>query len=108
MTPVQYLIGHNLWIRQDPGWNAVLETIALPLFSDRERKELMRHIDIEGRTVDWQAIHATGESYNHEQQILLRIAHACFNGGECQLAELGEMSSRGRAAAILVIGHRYR
>lgn len=108
MTPVQHLIGPNLWIRQDPSWSAVMETLALPLFSDRERHLLMTFIDIDGRQVDWEGIHRTARDFSHEQRILLRIAHALFNGGDCQLSELGEMSNRGRAAAILVIGQRYR
>lgn len=107
MTTVQYLIGPNLWVKQDPAWQAVLQAVSLPLFSDKNRLELMASIDLDRRQVDWDTIHRTAEHFTHEQQIMLRIAHALFNGGSCQLSELGELSSRERSAAILLIGQRY-
>ncbi|MBX5466188.1 MAG: hypothetical protein K6U14_01665 [Firmicutes bacterium] len=107
MARVQHLIGRHLWVKRDPAWNAVMETIALPLFSDPERDALLQWIDLERRQIDWDAIHRTAEQFSEEQRILLRIAHALFNEGPCQLWELGRMSSRGRSAAMMIIGLRY-
>ncbi|MCL6564207.1 MAG: hypothetical protein K6U87_14495 [Firmicutes bacterium] len=104
---IQHLIGPHLWVKRDPSWNAVMETVALPLFTDEERQALLRWIDLDRRTIDWEAIHREGARLTEEQRILLRIAHALFNGGPCQLSELGKMSSRGRSAAMMIIGQRY-
>ncbi len=108
MHMTQQIIGPHIWVKQCPEWNAVVETIALPLFTDDQRHRLTRYIDLGQRQVDWGGIHAEAKRFPREQQTLLRIAHALFNGGECQLAELGDLSSGGRSAAILLIGQRYR
>lgn len=108
MTTVQYLIGPHLWIKRSPAWNAVMEAVALPLFRDQERSLIMQWIDLDARTIDWDAIHETARAFRPEPRILLRVAHALFNGGDCQLSEISELSSAGRSAVILLIGQRYR
>ncbi len=108
MTTFQYLIGPHLWIKRSPEWNAVMEAVALPLFRDHERSQIMQWIDLESRTINWDAIHQAARQFGPESRIVLRIAHALFNGGDCQLAEIGELSSAGRSAVILLIGQRYR
>ncbi len=108
MHMTQQIIGRHLWVKQSPDWNALVETVALPLFTDDQRESLTPFIDLSHRVVDWGGIHATAKQFPREQQVLLRIAHALFNGGDCQLAELGDLSSAGRSAAILLIGQRYR
>ncbi len=108
MTTFQYLIGRHLWIKQSPEWNAVMEAVSLPLFRDHERQTVMQWIDLDTRQIDWNQIHRAAERFEPESRILLHIAHALFNGGDCQLAEIGELSSAGRSAAILLIGQRYR
>lgn len=108
MHMAQQLIGSHIWVKQSPEWSAVIDTIALPLFNDQQRRALTPYVDLDQRFVDWGAIHQTARSFPREQQTLLRIAHALYNGGDCQLSELGELSSAGRSAAILLIGQRYR
>lgn len=108
MTFVQQLIGPHMWVKRTPKWSAVLDTIALPLFRDHQRDDIMQWIDLEERTIDWPHIHDVAVSFGREQIILLRIAHALYNGGDCQLSELAQLSSAGRSAAILLIGQRYR
>lgn len=108
MHMTQQIIGPHIWVKQSPEWHALVETIALPLFTDQQRESLTPYVDLAQRTVDWGSIHTTAKQFPREQQILLRIAHALFNGGDCQLAELGDLSSGGRSAAILLIGQRYR
>lgn len=108
MTTFQYLIGSHLWIKRCPEWNAVMEAIALPLFRDHERQTVMQWINLETQEIDWNQIHQAAEEFEPESRILLHIAHALFSGGECQLSEIGELSSAGRSAAILLIGQRYR
>lgn len=104
----QQLIGRHLWVKRSPKWSAVLDTLALPLFRDQQRECLISHIDLDRRAIDWDAIHYVAESYSHESRTLLRIAHALYNGGDCQLSELEGLSSAGRSAAILLIAQRYR
>lgn len=108
MHMAQQLIGPHLWVKQSPEWSAVIDTIALPLFTDQQRHALTPFVDLDQRVVDWGAIHRIARNFPREQQTLLRIAHALHNGGDCQLSELGELSSAGRSAAILLIGQRYR
>lgn len=108
MTTFQYVIGRHLWVKQSRPWNAVLGTVALPMFRDEDRDELMEHIDLDRKVIDWGAIHQLAQTFSHEQRTLLRIAHALFNGGDCQLSELDTLSNAGRSAAILLIGQRYR
>lgn len=108
MTTYQYLIGRNLWVRSDPRWNAAIEMFALPLFSDRERAAIMAAVDFEHRHIDWEAIFAAAESWARPKQILLHIAHALFEDGDCQLAVLGQLDTAERAAALMVIAERYR
>ncbi|MCY0878770.1 MAG: hypothetical protein OWU84_07515 [Firmicutes bacterium] len=104
----QQLIGPHIWVKRSPEWSAVLDTLALPLFRDHERDALIPYIDLEHRVIDWDAIHRCAQGFSKESRILLRIAHALYNGGDCQLSELGELSSAGRSAAILLIAQRYR
>lgn len=85
-----------------------MEAVALPLFRDHERQTVMQWIDLDRQQINWEQIHRAAEGFEPESRILLHIAHALFNGGECQLAELAELSSGGRSAAILLIGQRYR
>lgn len=108
MTTYQSLIGSHIWVKQTPEWRAVLETLSLPMFQDNQRAHLMEYVDLDARNVDWDGIHHEAESYSPEARTLLRIAHALYNGGDCQLSELGDLSSGGRSAAILLIGQRYR
>jgi hypothetical protein len=108
MHMAQQIIGPHIWVKQAPAWNAVVDTLALPLFSDEQRARLTPFVDLSHRQVDWGGIHGVAKEFPREQQTLLRIAHALFNGGDCQLAELGDLSSGGRSAAILLIGQRYR
>ncbi len=108
MHMAQQIIGPHLWVKRAPEWNALVETLALPLFTDEQRHHLTPFVDLSKRQVDWGGIHETSQQFPREQQTLLRIAHALFNGGDCQLAELGDLSSGGRSAAILLIGQRYR
>ncbi len=108
MHMTQQLIGPHIWVKRSPEWNALIETVALPLFSDEQRETLALHIDLERRQVDWAGIQGLAHRFSREQQTLLRIAHALFNGGDCQLSELGELPSAWRSAAILLIGQRYR
>ncbi|PSR21629.1 MAG: hypothetical protein C7B45_09940 [Sulfobacillus acidophilus] len=104
----QQLIGRHFWVKRSPEWSAVLDTLALPLFHDDERNLLVEHVDLDRRTIDWSAIHHQAESFSQEARTLLRIAHALYNGGDCQLSELEGLSSAGRSAAILLIAQRYR
>lgn len=108
MHMTQQIIGRHLWVKQSPEWNAVIETVALPLFTDEQRRILTPFIDLSERRVDWGGIHAVARQFPREQQVLLRIAHALFNGGDCQLSALGDLSSGGRSAAILLMAQRYR
>jgi len=107
-TLQQQLIGRHLWVKRSPEWSAVMDTLALPLIRDEEREQLMRYIDLSQRHIDWEKIHETAQNFAPEVRILLRIAHALYNGGDCQLAELQQLSSAGRSAAILLIAQRYR
>lgn len=104
----QQLIGQHFWVKRAPQWSAVLDTLALPLFRDHERNALIHYINLDRRTIDWDAIHTHAEEFSQEARILLRIAHALYNGGDCQLSELEYLSSAGRSAAILLIAQRYR
>ncbi|MDA8205148.1 MAG: hypothetical protein M0Z36_03695 [Thermaerobacter sp.] len=108
MSVQQQLIGNHFWVKRSPEWSAVLDTIALPLFRDNERDLLVQYVDLDRRTIDWDAIHLTARNFSQEARTLLRIAHALYNGGDCQLAELEGLSSAGRSAAILLIAQRYR
>lgn len=108
MTVVQHLIGSHIWVKQTPEWHAVVEALSLPLFRDDERARLMRWVDLDHRTIDWDALHRDAAELPLEKRTMLRIAHALHSGGDCQLAELGRLSSAGRSAAILLIGQRYR
>lgn len=108
MSLQQQLIGRHLWVKQSPEWSAVLDTLALPLFRDSERDKLIRYVDLDERHIDWDAIHQKARDFSQEARILLRIAHALYNGGDCQLSELEELSSAGRSAAILLVAQRYR
>lgn len=108
MSLQQQLIGPHLWVKRTPEWSAVLDTLALPLLRDHERDALVDYIDLDERRIDWDGIHRTAQSFNSEARILLHIAHALYNGGDCQLASLEELSSAGRSAAILLIAQRYR
>lgn len=108
MSVQQQLIGNHFWVKRSPEWSAVLDTLALPLFRDHERNTLIQYIDLNRRTIDWEAIHQTARSFSDQSRTLLRIAHALYNGGDCQLSELAELSSAGRSAAILLIAQRYR
>lgn len=108
MTTYQYLVGSHIWVKQTPQWNAVMETFSLPMFSDSQRSRLMQWVDLDNRYVDWEAIHHEAVHYTPEQRTLLRIAHALHQDGDCQLSELGQLSSAGRSAAIMLIGLRYR
>ncbi len=108
MSVQQQLIGPHLWVKRTPEWSAVLDTLALPLFKDHEREALVNYIDLNERTIDWKAIHNRARSMSKEARTLLRIAHALYNGGDCQLSELETLSSAGRSAAILLIAQRYR
>lgn len=108
ITVQQQLIGPHLWVKRTPEWSAVLDTMALPMFRDRERDALVEYIDLNERDIDWNGIHAAAQQFPKEQRILLRIAHALYNRGDCQLSELEELSSAGRSAAILLIAQRYR
>lgn len=108
MSVQQQLIGPHFWVKRTPEWSAVLDTVALPLFRDQERDAVMDYIDLNERSIDWEAIHTTAKSFSSEARILLRIAHALYNGGDCQLSELEDLSSAGRSAAILLIAQRYR
>jgi len=108
MSVQQQLIGPHLWVKRIPEWSAVLDMLALPLFRDQERDVLIDYINLDDRTINWDAIHDEARHYPHEARILLRIAHALYNGGDCQLSELEELSSAGRSAAILLIAQRYR
>jgi hypothetical protein len=108
MTTYQYLVGSHIWIKQTPQWNAVMETFSLPMFSDSQRGRLMQWVDLENRTVDWEAIHREALCFGPEQITLLRLAHALHQDGDCQLSELGQLSSAARSAAIMLIGLRYR
>ena len=104
----QQLIGRHLWVKRNPQWTAVFDTLALPLFHDQERESLVEHIDLEHRNIDWKGIHELAKSWPAESRALLHIAHALYNGGDCQLSELERLSSAGRSAAILLIAQRYR
>ena len=108
MHVAQQIIGSHIWVKQTPTWNAVIEMVALPLFTDEQRDALTVFIDLDQRAIDWGSIHQMAKRFTREQRSLLRIAHALYNGGDCQLAELGDLSSAGRSAAILLIGQRYR
>ncbi len=108
MTTYQYLVGHHIWVKQTPQWNTVIEAFSLPMFSDIQRAHLMQWVDLENRRVDWAAIHEEAQKWGPEQIILLRIAHAMHQDGDCQLSELGQLSSAARSAAIMLIGLRYR
>ena len=108
MTTYQYLVGSHIWVKQTPQWNAVIEALSLPMFSDSHRAQLMQWVDLDNRFVDWEAIHEQASQYSPEQRILLRIAHALHQDGDCQLSELWQLSSAGRSAAIMLIGLRYR
>ncbi len=108
MTTYQYLVGPHIWVRQAPQWNAVIETLSLPMFSETQRMRLMQWVDLDNRLVNWEAIHQEALRYGPEQKVLLRIAEALHGDGDCQLAELGQLSSAGRSAAIMLIGLRYR
>ncbi len=108
MSVQQQLIGPHFWVKRTPEWSAVLDTVALPLFRDHERDQVMEFIDLDSRTIDWERIHAQAQNFSQEARILLRIAHALYNGGDCQLSELERLSSAGRSAAILLIAQRYR
>lgn len=108
MTTYQYLVGPHIWVRQAPQWNAVIETLSLPMFSETQRMRLMQWVDLDNRLVNWEAIHQEALRYGPEQRVLLRIAEALHSDGDCQLAELGQLSSAGRSAAIMLIGLRYR
>lgn len=108
MTTVQHLIGSHIWVKRTPEWNAVLETLSLPMFRDHERSELMNWVDLRRRTIDWGQLHSIANQYSEEKRTLLRVAHALYNGGDCQLSELATLSNAARSAAILIIGLRYR
>lgn len=108
MSVQQQLIGQHIWVKRSPEWSAVMDTLALPLFRDTERDALTAHIDLARRTIDWEAIHRTARPFSQECRTLLRIAHALYNGGDCQLAELENLSSAGRSAVILLVAQRYR
>ncbi len=108
MSVQQQLIGRHLWVKRNPAWSAVLDTLALPLLRDNERDELIDLVDLDRRSIDWEAIHARSQYFSQEARTLLRIAHALYNGGDCQLSELEHLSSAGRSAAILLIAQRYR
>ncbi len=108
MSVQQQLIGPHFWVKRTPEWSAVLDTLALPLFRDQQRDALINYIDLDNRVIDWDGIHACANAYSNEARILLRIAHALYNGGDCQLSELEDLSSAGRSAAILLIAQRYR
>lgn len=86
----------------------MLDTLALPLIKDHERDALIEFVDLDHRHIDWESIHNRAQSFPKEVRILLRIAHALYNGGDCQLSELESLSSAGRSAAILLIAQRYR
>jgi hypothetical protein len=107
-TLQQQMIGRHLWVKQSPEWSAVLDTLALPLIRDEERERLLAYVDLDRRHIEWDQIHQEARNFPREVQILLRIAHALFNGGDCQLSELHQLSSAGRSAAILLIAQRYR
>lgn len=108
MSVQQQLIGRHLWVKRSPAWSAALDTLALPLFRDSEREALIDYIDLNRRSIDWDAIHRTAQAFSQEARTLLRIAHALYNGGDCQLSELESLSSAGRSAAILLVAQRYR
>jgi hypothetical protein len=108
ITVQQQIMGRHIWVKRSPEWSAVLDILALPLFRDAERYALIAHIDLDRRTIDWEAVHRTAQVYSQEARTLLRVAHALYNGGDCQLSELESLSSAGRSAAILLIAQRYR
>lgn len=108
MSVQQQLIGRHIWVKRSPEWSAVLDTLALPLFRDSERDALVEFVDLDRRAIDWESIHRTAEHFSQEARVLLHVAHALYNGGDCQLSELESLSSAGRSAAILLIAQRYR
>ena len=59
MSVQQQLIGRHFWVKRSPEWSAVLDALALPLFRDHEREALVHYIDLDQRTIDWEAIHQT-------------------------------------------------
>ncbi|MDA8193234.1 MAG: hypothetical protein M0Z53_04450 [Thermaerobacter sp.] len=108
MKLVHHLIGPHFWVKQTPEWHAVVEAFSLPMFRDAERDRLMRYVDLNKRRIDWDAIHQEARDLSTEKRVLIRVAHALHSGGDCQLSEIGALSSAGRSAAILLIGQRYR
>lgn len=93
----------------NPAWQALLACLHLPLFDAGQRALLMAAVDIAQRRVDWPHITHLTADWSAPEQLVLRIAHALFNGGAgVALTDLEELEQDTRMAVIDIIRARYR
>ncbi len=91
----------------DRHWAAVYEIFDLRVLVSK-RPFLYSCMNEERQEIDWPALKETARPWSHGEQVLVRIAHALYNGGDrVTIDELAVLSSDVRRAVLNIIDRFY-
>lgn len=91
----------------DREWNAFWNVVHLPVLAAKQ-STIEQYVDRRHATINWPGLTAAMAAWSHGEQILLRAAHALYNGGdELPVSELERLDPDNGRALMAIIQQRY-
>lgn len=91
----------------DRYWRAVYEIFDLPVLASK-RPFLYAQVNEARQEIDWPALKEAVRPWSHEEQVLVRIAHALYNDGDMvPVNELSVLSPESGRAILGILQRRY-
>lgn len=90
----------------DRSWLAAIAMFQLPVLAGKQ-DVVFSYVDQARQAIDWPGLDAAMTGWSHGEHVLVRVAHALFDGGDIAIHELGVLSPEVTQAVLQIIARRF-